>query len=124
MRGLSRYAVVGAMATALHYAVLVALVEWGQVPPGLAAGAGAMAGAVLAYWGNRRWTFSGQPAEHHRALPRFAIVALLGGLANALIVGWGVALGAHYLLMQILATGMVMLGTYHLNRVWTFKQRG
>jgi putative flippase GtrA len=124
MKGLSRYAAVGAVATAAHYLLLVALVEWAGLAPGLAAGWGAVLGAVVAYAGNRRYTFGQQPTSHGRALPRFALIALLGSSANALIVGGGSALGAHYLLMQVLATVLVMLGTYHLNRVWTFDSRG
>jgi putative flippase GtrA len=124
MKGLSRYAAVGAMATAAHYLLLVALVEWTGLAPGLAAGSGAALGAVVAYAGNRRFTFRQQTTSHGRALPRFALTALLGSLANALIVGGGSALGMHYLLMQVLATVLVMLGTYHLNRIWTFDSRG
>jgi putative flippase GtrA len=124
MRGLSRYAAVGAVATAAHYLLLVALVEWAGLAPGPAAWWGAVLGALVAYAGNRRYTFAQQATSHGRALPRFAFIALLGSLANALIVGGGSALGMHYLLMQVLATALVMLGTFHLNRVWTFDARG
>ena len=124
MRDLSRYATVGAMATTTHYLLLVALVEWVGVAPGPAAWWGAVLGALVAYAGNRRYTFAQQTTSHRRALPRFALIALLGSLVNALIVGGGSALGLHYLLMQVLATGLVMLGTYHLNRIWTFDARG
>ncbi|MFM8738510.1 MAG: GtrA family protein [Betaproteobacteria bacterium] len=41
-------------------------------------------------------------------------------MGNAAVVASGVALGLHYLLAQVLATALVMLATYHLNRVWTF----
>lgn len=124
MKGLSRYAAVGAVATAAHYLLLLALVEWAGVAPGPAAWCGAVLGAWVAYAGNRRYTFNHQSTSHGRALPRFALIALLGSLANALIVGGGSAMGFHYLLMQVLATALVMLGTYHLNRIWTFDARG
>ena len=64
-RGLSRYAVVGLAATAAHYALLTALVEWAQ------------------------WS------------------------------AW-LASGLHYLLAQAVATGVGLLVTYAINRVWTF----
>ena len=120
MRGLSRYAAVGAVATACHYALLTALVEWAVWAPGLAALAGSLLGALVAYMGNRRFTFTEARTPHGLALPRFAATAAVGAAANAMIVGGGAALGMHYLLMQMVATALVMLGTYQLNKSWTF----
>ena len=48
IKGLSRYAAVGGVATAAHYALLVALVEWAAISPGPAAWAGAVLGALVA----------------------------------------------------------------------------
>ncbi len=123
MKGLSRYAAVGAVATACHYALLVVLVEAAGVVPGLSALAGAVLGGVVAYLGNRRYTFSFSEVGHARAMPRFAAVAAAGAVLNGLIVGAGAALGVHYLLAQVLATVLVMLATYQLNRIWTFDSR-
>lgn len=123
MNGLSRYATVGLVATVCHYAALLLLVEAFFLSPGLSAFAGSVLGAFVAYAGNRRFTFTQTDAPHASALPRFGAIAALGALVNALIVGGGAALGAHYLLMQMLATALVMVATYHLNRAWTFRTR-
>ncbi len=120
MRGLNQYALIGLTATAAHYALLMLLVEWAGAPPGPAALMGALLGAGVAYLGNRRYTFSNTAMPHGRAAPRFAAIAGLGAVANAGVVAGGVALGLHYLLAQVLATAVVLLATYHLNRVWTF----
>jgi putative flippase GtrA len=116
---LARYVAVGAVATAAHWALLALLVEALGVPPWLATGAGAALGAQVAFIGNRRWTFD------HAGAPwpawwRFMGTAAAGGLANMAIVGAGVALGAHYLVAQAVATATVVLGTYAVNRGWTF----
>jgi len=120
MRGLSRYALVGLVATAAHYALLVLLVEWAAAPPGPAALLGAFVGAGGAYLGNRSYTFSNTEMPHGQSALRFAAIAGLGAVANAAVVGGGVALGLHYLLAQVIATALVVLATYHLNRIWTF----
>lgn len=120
--GLSRYAAVGMVATLTHYALLILLVEGLGLPPGPAAWAGAVLGAAVAYAGNRRFTFGHSATPHAQALPRFAAIAALGALANGLIVGGGAALGVHYLVMQAVATVLVMVATYHLNRRWSFRQ--
>jgi putative flippase GtrA len=116
---LGRYLAVGAVATAAHWALMSALVEVLRLPPWLASGAGAVAGAQLAFYGNRRYTFD------HRgplgaAWRRFMATALLGALVGMAVVAVGVAAGAHYLLAQALATVLGMLLTFVVNRGWTF----
>ena len=116
-----RYSLTGAAATALHYAVLLALVELLGVAAALAAGIGALCGAALAYLGNRHFTFQGSGASHGQAVPRFVAVALAGAALNSLIVWLGTyAFGWHYLAAQALATLVVLALGYQLNRSWTF----
>ena len=117
---LARYAGVGAVATATHYLILILWVEALGLEPGLGAAAGAVVGAVVAYVGNRRLTFQAHAVPHGRALPRFAAVSAVGAVLNGLVVASGVALGMHYLPAQAVATALVMLLTYHVNRWWTF----
>jgi putative flippase GtrA len=114
------YALFGGLATAVHYLVLVALVELGDVGAGLAAAIGATCGALAAYAGNRRFTFASH-AAHARALPRFLLVAALGAAASAALVFAGTEwFGLHYLLPQVVATSLVFLVGFAVNRRWTF----
>jgi putative flippase GtrA len=114
------YALVGVLATAVHYLVLVTLVELAGLEAGIAAAIGAVAGALAAYFGNRRFTFASR-AAHGRALPRFLAVAALGVVMSAAIVFAGTEwLGLHYLLPQVVATALVFVCGYVLNRRWTF----
>jgi putative flippase GtrA len=108
------------LATAVHYLVLVTLVELAGVQPGMAAATGALAGALAAYFGNRRFTFDSR-AAHTRALPRFLTVAALGVATSAGIVFAGTEwLGLHYLIPQAVATLVVFLAGFTLNRRWSF----
>jgi len=116
-----RYSLTGAAATAVHYAVLLALVELLGVPAAPAAGVGALCGAALGYLGNRHFVFKGSDAPHGQALPRFLLVALAGATLNSLIVWAGTqAFAWHYLAAQALATLVVLGLGYRLNRSWTF----
>jgi len=114
-----RYTLVGAVATAAHYALLWVAVEARGWAPPLAAGAGAALGAQVAFVGNRWFTF------HHQgpwlgAWWRFQLTAVLGGLTSVVVVALGGAIGLHYLLSQMAATGLGLMLTFAVNRHWTF----
>lgn len=116
-----RYTLTGGAATAVHYAALFILVEAAHLAAGWAAAIGATAGAFVAYLGNRFFTFTDSRARHRQALPRFLAVAALGAAVSGLMVWLGsAALGVHYLLAQVLATVVVLMTTYRLNRAWSF----
>jgi putative flippase GtrA len=115
-----RYALVGAVGTAAHYALLIALVQAGGVAPVPASTAGAILGAILNYVLNHRYTFASR-RRHRVALPRFATLAVFGTVLNAaLLAGLVNGLGMHYLIAQLLATLAVLGVTYLGNRTWTF----
>lgn len=116
---LLRYASVGGLATAAHWALLAVLVEGAGMAPWVASGCGAVLGAQVAFFGNRRYTF-GHAGPLWPAWWRFMGTAALGGGVGMAVVAAGVALGLHYLLAQAVATAVVLLLTYTVNRVWTF----
>ena len=116
---LLRYAGVGLAATGAHYALLSLAVERGGWPAWLASGAGALLGAQVAFWGNRQFTF-GHTGPAWPAWCRFHVAAGLGALLGMGLVAAGVSAGLHYLLAQGLATLLVMLATFALNRRWAF----
>lgn len=115
-----RYAGAGAIGTAAHYAVLLALVQWLSVGVVIGSTVGAIVGAGINYALNHRFTFASRQA-HHRALPRFVAVAAVGILLNAVVLAAMLALvGPHYLVAQVVATLAVLVAGYFANRAWTF----
>ena len=119
MTTLLRYVGVGAVATAVHYALLAAGVEFGGWTPAWAAGIGAAVGAQVAYLGNRWFTF-----EHRgswwSSWWRFQGTAVIGVVASASLVALGGRIGVHYLAAQVVATLLAMLLTYAVNKRWSF----
>ncbi|MGO1080314.1 GtrA family protein [Inquilinus sp. CA228] len=116
----ARYAAVGLVATAMHYAVLAGLVESGTATPLPATLAGYVAGGLVSYALNRRLTFAGG-RPHREAAWRFALVAAGGfawtGLLMALLVG---RLGTPYLPAQAATTLVVLAWGFLANRLWSF----
>jgi len=116
------FAGVGVVATAIHYCILIALVQLSAVNPTLASGVGAVAGACVSYLLNYYYTFRSSN-RHVESLVKFFAVAGVGLVLNSLCM-WlcTEALGLHYILSQMLATGMVLIWTFSANRAWTFHQ--
>ncbi|MEO9136010.1 MAG: GtrA family protein [Casimicrobiaceae bacterium] len=115
-----RYAGAGAIGTAAHFTVLVALVQLGGANAIAASTAGAAVGAVVNYAINHRFTFSSRKS-HVLALPRFLAVALAGLALNAIVLAAMLAAtDVNYVVAQLVATGAVLGITYLSNRAWTF----
>lgn len=115
------YILIGGIATSMHYLVLIGLVEGMRVAPVPAATIGAAFGALIAYVGNRRYTFPDCAHSNRIAFPRFLLVAALGAILNGGMVWVGTeALVWHYLVTQVVATLLTLLFTYDFNRSWAF----
>jgi putative flippase GtrA len=113
---------VGGFATALHYAVMFALVYalgWHPVP---ASTTGFITSAVVNFALNARFTFRSNRSVLHTA-PRFAIVAASGLLLNRYMLALVLSLGIHVLIGQIVATICVLSWNYIINAIWTFKAK-
>lgn len=120
MRRFTRYAAVGAFATAAHYALLVLSVEAAGWPAWAASGLGAVVGAQVGYVANRHFTFAHRGAIGPSWL-KFQSTAALGALLGMAIVAGGVGVGLHYLLAQMVATAISLLLTFTINRAWSFR---
>ena len=99
---------VGVVGTLVHYSILVTLVH------GLGAGAieatslGFIGGALTNYLLNYRYTFTSNKS-HQEAMTKFFVVAFIGMLFNAVIMGICIdLLQLHYLLAQVIATSVVL----------------
>lgn len=111
VRQVARFAVVGVIATAVHYGVLIALVEFGHAKPVLATTIGYCVGIVVSYALNRRFTFASD-APVASSFAKFALLYGIGMVLNGAIVGGLIGAGAHYLVAQVTATAIVL--------VWNF----
>ena len=120
MQRIARYALVGVVATAAHYLVLILWVERLGLQAFVGSGVGAVVGAQVAYVGNRWFTFA-HAGSMRASWPRFQATAALGALLGMAVVAAGVRLGVYYLLGQVVATGLGLALTFTLNRLWTFR---
>lgn len=116
----ARFGLVGILAAIGHYGTLIALVELAGAGPVPASLGGYIVGGVISYVANRRWTFASD-AAHRVAVAKFVLVAVVGfGLTGGVMALLTGPLRLHYLLAQLVTTGIVMLWSYWANKVWTF----
>jgi putative flippase GtrA len=102
-RQFSRFLAAGVAATAVHYGVLIALVETWNLHPVLATTIGFVAAVLLSYVLNRRFTFDTVTAFGPGLLKYYGAVSV--GLAvNAGVVAVLSLWGVPYLLAQVVAT--------------------
>ena len=115
-----KFVIVGVLATATQYAVLVLMVRILGADPVIGSSCGYVISALLNYYLNYRLTFR-SAQSHARALPRFALIAAIGLLINSSIV-WLLSERASlpYLVAQIIATAIVLIWNFGANKKWTF----
>jgi putative flippase GtrA len=81
---------------------------------------GFIVGAVINYILNYQFTFQSDK-RHSEAITKFFIVATIGAGINGFIMYIGVEnTNINYMLVQIFATGIVLLWNFIVNKLWTF----
>jgi len=115
------YAGIGVIGTAGHFSMLFALVSGLAVNASIATCLGFMVGAFINYALNYQYTFQSDK-QHLDALPKFLTIAAVGFCLNGFIMIIGTeSLNYHYLIVQILATLVILVWGFIGNYLWTFK---
>ncbi|MCP5382054.1 MAG: GtrA family protein [Kordiimonadaceae bacterium] len=112
-----KFTAVGLLSTALHYTVLVIMVELISLSPVMGTMIGYICGAILNYLLNLRYTFRSD-AQHKKALPKFILMVATGFIINTTIMylfGF-----IPYLLRQIIATAVVFIWNFIVGKFWIF----
>lgn len=118
------FSMIGAVGTGGHFITLILLVEFVSLAAVWATTVGFVVGAVINYFLNYYLTFKSDKA-HRDAMLKFFTVALLGAGTNMLIVFVGVdVMMLHYLLVQLVASFIVLMWNFSVNKLWTFADNG
>lgn len=118
-----KFAAIGVIGTAAHYVLLISLVQFLSIDAIIASGAGFTLGAIINYYLNFHYTFQSTKL-HTDALPKFFTVALIGLCINTILMSLLTGMNdIHYLLSQIIATGIVLIWNFIANKIWTFSHK-
>ncbi|MFN5511944.1 MAG: GtrA family protein [Burkholderiales bacterium] len=121
---LLRFGLVGLAATAVHLAVLAALIRWCGWAVLWANSLAFCAAFLMSFSGNYRWTFRAR-IDRAIALRRFLITSVAGFGLNTAVLAFMV----HGMSMPALPSGMVAallmpVFAYVASRVWVFRDPG
>jgi len=117
------FSMVGTVATAAQYVVLMILVELFHQPPVFSSSVGFVFGGFFSYYLNHRLTFQSDK-KHRIAMIQFICVAAVSFWLNGILMSIGVnRLHLDYVVAQILTTGSLLFWTFLANRFWTFRAR-
>ena len=120
----TKFAGVGVIGTAAHYATLISLVQLLDANAVLASSAGAIVGAAVNYILNYHYTFQSSK-RHHEALVKFFAVAAVGFVLNGILMAiLTSSFEIYYLLAQIITTSIVLVWNFTGNHIWTFREAG
>lgn len=124
-RQLLSFLSVGALATALQYALTLLMVVVGGVALVPASTAAFLVSAAFNYWANARLTFSrqGRPAGDRSQQLRFVVMVALGCALNAALLRLALGAGVHGVASQLLATAGVLASNFAISRLWVFRRR-
>ena len=118
---LSRFGVVGVIATGVHGFSLYLLVESILLTPLVANSFAFLLAVVVSYVGHYRWTFNAN-SKHVHTFAKFFILALSGFILNALIMEVTAnVMGLHYLIGFAIIVLTVPAATYVIGRRWVFQ---
>lgn len=117
---IARFGLVGIAATLVHAAILSLLIEWLALPVQLANISAFVVAFLVSYLGHHRWTFASD-AGHKEAASKFLLTAIIGFIANVMIMELVVVqLGYHYLIGFLCVVFSVPPATYVISRLWIF----
>lgn len=120
MRILFRYLVSGGTAALLHFIVLISLVELADVDATVASMTGFCVATLLNYTLQYHWTFE-LSEPHNRIFTRYVLITFTMLGVNTIIFWILYAkLSVLYVVAQVIATGVVTILNFLINKHYTF----
>lgn len=114
---------VGIIAAIVHYSLLIGLVEIFFYDPVSATLAGYVVGGLVSYVLNRLYTYEAARSVLGAGW-RFAVAAAVGlVLTYALMAVFTRWMSWHYLVAQIVTTGIVLVWSFLAHKYWSFRDR-
>jgi putative flippase GtrA len=118
---LFRFGVVGLSAAAIHFCIVVLLVQNNIYVPLIANVFAFAISFQFSYWGHRLWTFSDTVTEHREAYPKLVAVQLLNLAASESLFYLFLSLHLPYQVALLIVLSILPLFTFTASKLWIFR---
>lgn len=119
MKYFIKYLGIGGLSTLIQFALLFLLVKLAHTPEIIASATSYALSSIFNYLANYHYTFASS-SNHAKTLPKFVLAVALGLGANTLLFAV-FNLFTHYLLAQLLATGITVFLNFLVHKLWIYK---
>ena len=116
-----RFGIVGLTAAAIHFSVVIMLVQTYFMAPLVANVLGFIVSFQLSYWGHRMWTFNDTAALHRVALPKLLFVQILNFTANEGLFYFFLMLHLPYQIALLIVLTTLPIFTFFVSKWWVFR---
>ncbi|EKD69845.1 MAG: hypothetical protein ACD_46C00718G0007 [uncultured bacterium] len=116
-----RFLVVGTTAAAVHFCLVVTLVQLKHLAPLIANFFAFLISFQVSYWGNRLWTFDGTTALHRVTFPKLLCVQIISFILGESLFYYLLLLPIPYQLALLIVLATMPFFTFTCNKLWVFK---
>lgn len=116
-----RFGVVGLIAAAVHFYIVVYLVQTQAYAPLVANVFAFIISFQMSYWGHRLWTFGDVEILHRIALPKLLFVQLMNFAANETLFYIFLKCSLPYPIALIIVLTILPIFTFISSKLWVFR---
>jgi len=117
---LFRFGIVGVTAAAVHFSIVVYLVQQWEYAPLVANLFAFLISFQVSYCGHRFWTFHDTTVQHREAVPKLLIIQVLNMAANETLFYIFLTLHLPYQIALLLVLTILPVFTFISSRLWVF----
>lgn len=117
---LFRFCLVGLTAAAIHFTIVVMLVQLASFAPLVANVFGFLVSFQVSYWGHRRWTFRDTIIDHVIAFPKLLLLQLFNLAVNETLFYFFLACHLPYPIALLIVLTILPLYTFVISKLWVF----
>ena len=119
---LFRFGLVGVTAAAIHFSIVVSLVQTFAYAPLVANVFAFLVSFQVGYFGHRRFTFNGTTALHSVAFPKLLTLQIFNFVANESLFYFLLSLHLPYQLALLIVLATLPLFTFVVSKFWVFNR--
>lgn len=118
---IAKFLTIGTLAAAVHFSVVVLLVQIVDYVPLIANVGGFMVSVQFSYWGHRLWTFSDTVVSHREAYPRLIMIQIINFGLNESLFFLFLSLHLPYQLALLIVLAILPAFTFITSKFWVFQ---